>query len=117
MVTEDIEERKDEPSYDLDQIKDLARAQDVHYAGTQVDEDTAQIGFELKDVCACLCRLTRAHFKESIRYAGMASWNDVYLIADAGSGTVLYKLYVKFKRYGELQRLFICSFHEQGRKK
>lgn len=114
MVNTGIASRRNVRAYALQEVHVLASQEKVAYAGRRVADNVDELGMELSDVCECLCALTENHFKESIQYEGLASWNDVYLINITAPSGRSYDMYVKFKMFGERLVLNLCSFHPEG---
>lgn len=109
MVTQ-FKEDRNYPRYDLNQIHALAGSQRVVYANRSVQRDTANHGYEFKDVCRCLLELRPEDFKRSGRYEGPL-WYDVYEIRFSAPTGHVDDLYLKLSLASGCLLVNLFSFH------
>lgn len=110
MVTQPPE-RKADADYSLARVSELAARESVHYASTRVQNDVANLGYGLAEVCACLSSLSSNDLSHSERYRRGGAWHDVYKISWSLPGRVPDDLYIKFRMDGDLLVIDLCSFH------
>jgi len=84
--------------YELKDVKAAAQQLNIEYRGRKVFRDTANLGYELKDVADCLSKLT-AHEYRKTHYYDKYPPDDEYICSytkiDADDEKV-DELYVKF---------------------
>ena len=74
LVNKLLESMKNEESvervaeYDLEQVKAAAQNLDIEYRGRKVSRDIANLGYDLHDVSACLCQLSKSDFRKTHNY-------------------------------------------------
>lgn len=103
------------PLYDLDDVRAAARMQRIEYRSRRAMLDTANLGYELDDVCNCLLRLTLKDFHKSHEYES-GPGDDAYLLKaprPGSEGTEIDELYIKFRLLGEHVVVDLGSFHLQ----
>jgi hypothetical protein len=101
------------PLYDLDEVRTAARRQKVEYRGRKVMSNTADLGYEFEDVCACLVRLTKDDFQKSHHYDD-GPGDDAYRLRTArprSDDTEFDELYIKFRLVGDHVTVDLGSFH------
>lgn len=111
MVTQPPE-RKADADYSLARVHELAHRESVHYAGTRVQVDVANLGYSLEEVCICLSSLRPIDFSHSERYTPRGVWHDVYKLSWGLPGRVPDNLYVKFRMDDGVLVIELCSFHQ-----
>ncbi|WP_111747854.1 type II toxin-antitoxin system MqsR family toxin [Salinisphaera orenii] len=114
MVSND-EQRREYPSYSLDEVQRLAARGRVNFATRKVDCDVQDLDYTLDEVCRCLTALNPGHFKESILYPDTAKWVDVYRINHDGPSQDSDRLYIKLRIGRNAISVQLFSFHLEGR--
>lgn len=101
------------PLYDLDDVKTAARREKVEYRGRKVMLNTADLGYEFQDVCACLVSLTEDDFYKSHHY-DVGFGDDAYrlkTVRPGSDGIEFDELYIKFRLIGDHVTVDLGSFH------
>jgi len=111
MVAYDVKERRNYARYALEGVKALASQRHVAYRFPNVQQQVANLGLGLEDVCHLLEHLTPDQFKESVLYADSPQWHDVYLVPAGPVAGLDGELYVKFHLSPSRTWLNLCSCH------
>jgi hypothetical protein len=93
IVVTDKDEKRRNPEYSLQRVRELAAAGHVRYLSTTVERDVENLEFVPNDVHRCLAGLEERHFHQSIRYTGKRYWLDVYRISCQGQAIYSDSLY------------------------
>ncbi len=102
------------PKYNLETVRKAAKAGRIQYHGRRAGIEAAELGYQLKDIAACLASLTADEFSKTLQYEKGPAF-DVYLtkFQHSNSEYELDELYVKLALIeGELT-LTLASFHLQ----
>lgn len=113
MVTRNGE-RRNQPEYSLQRVRELARTGSVDYGSRRVVRHVENLGYAPEDVCRCLAGLEAGHYRESIRYRENGPWLDVYLITCTGPAGHADSLYIKLKLNRDCIVVVLESFHPEG---
>ena len=104
------------PEYDLCEVKEAAKHQNIEYRGRIVFRDVANLGYELVDVAYCLMQLSDFNHNKTIRYEDGRPPDDVYLFTHVKPGDdeeVPDDLYIKFCLVEGCVLIDLGSFHLQ----
>lgn len=114
--TEDrsVEARFQLPSYSLDRVKELAKADRIQYIGKGVPKDIDGLGFTTMHVKECLCELTAGDFRESIKYSNRKKRLDVYVTRFLGPSGLSVPLYIKLSLSDGCLSVSLFSFHREN---
>ena len=100
------------PHYCLKNVKNAAQKGKIEYRGRKVQQDISNLGYELKDVIACLMVLTESDFHKTLHYDGNDDIDDVYHINYFNPTTVnADDLYIKFCLIDGNLMIDLASFH------
>ena len=102
------------PAYDLDMVRVAARSLSIDYRGRKVQRDVSNLGYELKDVAACLCCLTNNDFVKTHVREGIQPDDDEYICQykrPNSEGDEEDRLYIKFCLIGGCLEIDLGSFH------
>jgi hypothetical protein len=102
---------RDYPAYALIQVRKLVRARKLLFAGSKVENDAANLGYTLADVCLCLERLHEDHFCKSIKYPDRKFWMDVYSCT-YNKDEHTDRLYIKLALKDGFINVHLHSFHQ-----
>lgn len=114
-MVRDETQRRDHPSYSLEEVRRLAGLGKVQYATAKVEWNAEDLEYSQDEVCRCLCSLTPEDFHESILYPDAPKWLDVYLIEYRGPRDVSDRLYIKLRIGRNAIAVNLFSFHLEGR--
>ena len=110
-------DRRAEPVYDLDRVRELAGKGRVIFAGkkrdagTKVEQNAEDLGYSPDDVFACIASLQPEEFDESLLYPGEKFWQDVYKCRRTAPGGEVDELYLKLKLTRNALTVVLQSFH------
>lgn len=99
--------------YDLEVVRQLAKAESIEYQGRRVSVDVAELGYELSDVAKCIAQLTADEFDKTHDY-GNGPQLDAYITRyqrPDGEDGEMDELYVKFALLNECLVISLASFH------
>lgn len=104
------------PEYDLCEVKEAAKRQDIEYRGRNVFRDVENLGYELADVAQCLMQLSDHNHNRTIRYDDGSPPDDEYLftyVRAVNDEVTFDDLYIKFCLIDECLLIDLGSFHLQ----
>ena len=102
------------PVYDLQDVRAAARELSIEYRGRKVMRDVSNLGYELKDVAACLCALTEGDFVKTHNREGNQLDDDEYICRckrPNAEDDEEDELYIKFCLSGGCLVIDLGSFH------
>jgi len=106
-----VADRRDEPVYDLERVRELAGKGRVVYAGSRVENDAENLGYEPDAVANCIASLQPEEFDESLLYSEEKFWQDVYKCRRVSPKGDTDDLYIKFKLTRNAITVVLQSFH------
>ena len=107
------------PIFDIAMVREVAAAGYISYAGRKVTRDVANLGYDLRDVKACLEALAAKDFIGSVDYPTGASTKlscDAYCVAycsarNEKADTIYLKFHITQVTHKTTRKLMVCSFH------
>lgn len=101
--------------YDLMDVKEAAKLQNINFSGRKVSKDAAELGYQLKDIAECIYNLTPEEFKQTQYYDNRPPC-DEYLCTHSvkcndDGDDVIDELYVKFCLIDNYLVIDLASFH------
>ena len=98
--------------YDLKLVKAAARKHNIEYRGRKVSRDIANLGYDINDVCSCLCQIKTSDFSKTINYKGQLP-DDVYRCQykKDPEENEYDDLYIKFCLIDNCLTIDLASFH------
>ena len=99
--------------YELKDVKAAAQQLNIEYRGRKVFRDTANLGYELKDVADCLLKLKTNEYRKTHYYDKYPPDDEdicSYIKVDDNDEQV-DKLYVKFCLIDDYLIVDLASFH------
>lgn len=102
------------PYYCLDAVRTAARNDQIEYRSRKVQRDIANLGYELKDVLACLISLTESDFYKTYPHNDSDDIDDAYRINYLNPTTnngERDSLYIKFCLINNHLIIDLASFH------
>lgn len=98
--------------YDLGQVKAAAQELNIEYRGRKVSKDTANLGYDLHDVSACLCQLSPSDFRKTHSYENQPL-DDEYICRykKDPEEDEFDELYIKFCLVDGCLVIDLASFH------
>jgi hypothetical protein len=102
------------PYYCLDTVRTAAKNDQIEYRGRKVQRDITNLGYERKDVLACLISLTESDFYKTYQRNGSDDIDDAYRIDypnPSSNNGELDSLYIKFCLINNHLMIDLASFH------
>lgn len=102
------------PVYDLQDVRTAARELSISYRGRKVLRDASNLGYELKDIAACLRCLTEDNFVKTHVREGIQPDDDEYICRyqrPNSEDDEEDELYIKFCLIGGCLEIDLGSFH------
>lgn len=106
-----VADRRDEPVYDLDRVRELAGNRRVIYASRRVENDAENLDYGPDAVADCVASLQPEEFDESLRYANEKFWQDIYKCRRVSPKGDTDDLYIKLKLTRNAITVVLQSFH------
>jgi hypothetical protein len=105
------------PCYCLDTVRTAAKNDQIEYRGRKAQRDITNLGYEHKDVLACLISLTESDFYKTYQRNDSDDINDAYRIDypnPSSKNGGLDSLYIKFCLINNHLMIDLASFHLNG---
>lgn len=99
--------------YSLRDVRNAARQLNIEYRGRKVQRDVANLGYEIRDIADCLCRLTEDDFRRS-HYREAGPPDDEYIFRYTkmvDDEERVDELYIKFCLIDNHLIIDLGSFH------
>lgn len=105
--------RKRSPQYRLEDVRALAKAEELIQGSRTVQRDSENLGYGLVDICQCVAGLSEENFLHSIKYASSSLWMDVYCIRWPSPEGHVDPLYIKLYLHKASKHVVLNSFHRE----
>jgi hypothetical protein len=110
-MVDPVLDKRDQPVYDLARIRELAGKGLVVAAGSKVENDAQNLGYDPDALNGCISSLQAEEFDHAVRYPGEKFWQDVYKIRRESPQGAIDDLYVKLKLTRNWVTVVLHSFH------
>jgi hypothetical protein len=99
------------PHYNLNDVRIVARNQNIQYRGRNVQRDINNLGYQFADIIECILSLTEQDFHKTIQYSN-DEIDDAYRIEYLNPNDDSYdSLYIKFSLINNYLMIDVASFH------